>query len=373
MNSNIKEFVIASVSDVHLGHKRVKTADTIAALDAAFPDNAETANIDLLVIVGDLFDRLLNLPEDDVSEIQLWAYRLLCLCAKHKIVLRVLEGTPRHDWKQSAMFETLVQHSKLDIDFKYIRTVSIEYMEKFGINVLYVEDEHNPSTAVTLEHVKELMAARNLDQVDYAFMHGQFEYQLTAAAKKAPRHDSAEYMKLVKHYIFIGHIHTHTTLDRILAQGSFPRLGHGEEGPKGHIRAIVTEDDRQYFFIENKMAKIYKTLKCEGMELQEALTFIKKAVKGLPVDAAVRIKMQKGHPLLTNMNLLATMYPTITWSKDVESDEKPVDTDEDTAETQAITIDKSNIVPLLMDRVKQQHPNAAAAVKRSEQLLLDVI
>lgn len=346
-----------TISDIHLGHRRNSASDMIAALNKAIPDDHETSNLDIIFLAGDVFDGLLTFPEDSVSEILLWFERLLRICGKYQIILRVLEGTPSHDRGQSKNFEALHRSMHFDTDFKYVDTLSIEYIEKFKIHVLYVPDEWDKETENTLEQVKALMHERNLDKVDFAIMHGNFEYQLPSAAKNAPRHNSQEYLNLVKHYIFIGHIHTFSCLDRIIAQGSFDRISHGEEEPKGYVKATVNleTNERNFFFIENKDARIYKTIQLLTNNLDENLEIIKARVKDLPNNACVRIKADKTNPLLSNMNILVAMYPTITWTKNVISDDDQVLSDsliEIESEYTPITVNKSNIISLLLDRMK---------------------
>lgn len=370
--TNSKELKIAAISDIHLGSRRNKTSDIIAALDAAFPDNEETGQLDLLVLVGDVFDRLLNLPDDDTSEIEMWIGRLLYICSKRNIILRILEGTPSHDWKQSASFEKVLNHKGYSINCKYVSILSIEYIEQLDIQVLYIPDEWQPTTDKTLKEVKDLLALKNLEQVDFAFMHGQFEFQLPSHIKGMPRHSSQEYLKLVKHYIFIGHIHVFSTFDRIIAQGSFDRLSHGEEAPKGHVRATVSKDNKEFFFIENKKARIYKTIECKDFDLQKTFASIKKKLEKFPDGSCIRITANNSHPILGNMDQLIVMYPTLVWTKLAKNVEKQEVQEDENIEHQAITITKENVVSLVMARIKL-NISELATVTRTEHLLLETI
>jgi hypothetical protein len=371
---------LACVSDIHLGHRRNNTKDIIHALNKAFPDNAETAALDLIVLAGDVFDRLLDVPDSDVAHIDLWITRLLRLCNKHSICLRILEGTPSHDWKQSVMFDTKRQALELpNLDMRYVKDLSIEYIEKLGINVLYVPDEWNASTDKVFEEVQELLTARDLEQVDYAFMHGQFEYQLPPAATKAPRHDSFKYLAIVKHLIFIGHVHIYSNYERIYAQGSFDRLAHGEEAPKGHLRAEI-EDDGTYRvkFVENKLARKYLNIKCYGMELEEIFEKIETMTAKLPTDSCVRIECNPSHPILTEMSTIMRKYPLFVWTKlakDLEqTEEQPLYIeDADAAEFVPIAITKDNVKQLLLDRLAKR-PNAdLALLANAEKHLVELI
>src|SRR5690606_24238089 len=100
------------------------------------------------------------------------------------VAVRVLEGTPSHDREQSKRFVVINESvGKIGADLVYIDELSIRYEERFDMNLLFVPDELNHDPNITLAQVQELMAERNLEKVDFAFMHGQFEYQLPSHVK----------------------------------------------------------------------------------------------------------------------------------------------------------------------------------------------
>lgn len=369
-HSNLK---LAVVSDIHLGHPRNPTSRIIRNLREAFPDNAETAELDIIVMAGDVFDGLLQLPDDEVTDIKAWIAHVLRVCKKHDITLYVLEGTPSHDWKQSKLFQSLNEVTGIGADLKYVKSLSIEYEERHDLWLLFVPDEWTNSTETTLSQVHDLLRAKGLTQVDYAFMHGQFEYQLPAVVK-AQKHSSEEYLKIVKHLIFIGHVHIHSRFERIIAQGSFDRLSHGEEGPKGHVRAYRRGPDHDVVFVENEKALRFVTVKCEAMTLEDTLAEIAKQVEGLPEDSFVRVKGSWDNPIFTSMDTLIRKWPWFTWDK------QPVDDGEaEVAETLVddeisyvpITITRDNVGSLLTDRLI----NAGASsdiLAMSQEIMLEV-
>jgi hypothetical protein len=360
---------VASISDIHLGHRRNKTVDIIAALNAAFPDNAETAELDAIFMVGDVFDRLLDLSDPDIISIHNWFERMCRLCAKHSIVLVVLEGTPRHDWKQCRMFAEVARSLDIPLDMRYITDLRVEYIESLNIHLLCVPDEWDPDTSKTLAQAKAAMKSRGIDQVDFSLIHGQFPYQLPGSAPKDSCHDPDEYLNLTRHLIFVGHIHIPSSYDRIYAQGSFDRLSHGEEEAKGHLRAQI-EDDGTYYvqFVENRMAKRYISLNCSGLSLEQIFERVKKRCTGLPNDSYVRIDAEKDNPILTDMTPLIKMFPTLNWGK------KPIgevtETQEEDLETYEqqytpITITRDNVTGLVMDRIVKRELSPAI-VSRAE-------
>lgn len=369
----MKDISCLTISDIHLGHKRNKAKDIIKNLDTYFDDysvKSQFSKVDVIFIAGDLFDRLLMFSDKDVDLIYLWLSRLMRFCLRFNIKLRILEGTPSHDWKQSA--NALSLHALTpELDFKYVQTLCIEHMPDFDCHILYIPDEWNASTDVTLQQVKVLLKEANLTQVDIGVFHGSFGYQLPAAAVNAPRHSEAEYLSIVRHYITIGHIHVFSVFERILAQGSFDRISHNEEEPKGGILFNISETKGNSFtFIENKGAKIFRTVLLKSKDLDKSLRQIAKEVSNIPDDSYVRIKATKDHPLYVAFDELMIRFPMITFSKSNIEDEADEENIVKTAvslvkEYTPIAINRDNIVNLIMLEVEQKHN---LGPQRSEQL-----
>lgn len=360
-NMNKECIKYLTLSDVHLGHPRNKTTDIVEALDTFFGDYQKDPDLDILFIAGDLFDRLLDFSSIDSTTSTVWAARLMHYCGKYRVKLRVLEGTPSHDWGQSAVFNTNSQVSKFSVDMKYVNSLSIEHMEDLGISVLYIPDEWNSSTDKTFEEVKEQLTIAGLDKVDIAIMHGNFGYQLPIQATKAPRHDEEKYLSVVKYFISIGHIHTSSVYSRILAQGSFDRLAHGEEEPKGAMRCVIYKDGHgEYFFIENKKAKIFKTINIRTLDMDACIQQIEKQTAKLPIDSYVRIKAKRDHPIILGFEEIKKRFPFFVMSKITTEEEEQnqfnlIEEIQDTGEYTPITITKDNIQTLMFEEIRQRY------------------
>ena len=357
MRSKGKHLEIACLSDIHLGHGLVPTSDIINRLYKALPSNAESDKLDIIFLAGDVFDKLLFLPDAPVLDIQIWIADLFELCHRHNIALRVLEGTTSHDRGQGKQFEMIyltVGYDRDDkfVDFKYVPTLSIEYIELLDINVLYVPDEWDHDPDITWESVKNLLKDQGLEQVDFAVMHGNFEYHLPDHLK-IPCHQSERYLEVVKHYIFIGHFHTHSVYDRIITQGSFDRLGHGEEEPKGHVRVRVSEDgnhDRVEFRI-NHDATMFVTIDATGMDAAAVINKIK-AQDNLAKGSHVRIQCTNDGDVKNAISTLREHFPHYTIKLKVVSEEKVVNSDVTglTAKYEAVEISSSNVTKLLEEK-----------------------
>lgn len=282
-------FRYLSVGDVHLGHRSTPASLIIRNLDLTITDEL-LREADMLIITGDLFDRQLNNGDEVVHQINRWITKLMFRCAAFNTMIRVVEGTPSHDREQSRFFVEQKENAMIDVDLHYTKNLSIEYIERLDSYFLYVPDKHNPSTDVTLAEVKKQLAELNIEQVDFAIMHGAFSYQLPAIVPE-PTHDENEYLKLVKHQILIGHVHLMTVNERILAAGSFDRICHNDEGAKGLFQVTVKENgDWERKFIENKWAKRYVTLDCHGLDTMQLVVSVRAFLEDLPKGSSVRLR-----------------------------------------------------------------------------------
>ena len=363
---------IATISDIHLGHPRVKTVDIIARLDAAFPSNTATAELDIIFIAGDLFDQVLNLPEGQVTDIHMWMYRLLATCKKRNIKLRVMEGTPSHDRGQSVLFETVNTLSGIGADCKYINTVTVEHIEDLNIQVLYVPDEWRHDPDDTWVDVQEALRIAGVEKVDYGIMHGVFEHQLPRHLK-LPSHMSSRYLSIVRKYISIGHHHTMTVMDRVLAQGSFDRLKHGEEEAKGYFRITSRSrtDNKQdtVVFVENKDATTFKTINLVGLD-EEAVTSRLNEVVQLRPFSFIRIIIEKFSPHMATVDSYIKAKSEFTWTIDTagSEDSKVIRPIEFNPATISASIVKDDIVGIMSDRLKAKGMDASFIKRAISQL-----
>lgn len=352
---------IATFSDIHLGHKSNDTLSILKMLSHEIFDKKLYEKIDILFFAGDVFDRLLQLDYPYLPDIDYFFAKLLKVCENNNIIFRILKGTPSHDRNQSDRFRTLYELIDCNGDFAYVDVLTIEYLERFEANVLYIPDEWKNDNNETLEEVKALMASKNLKQVDIAVMHGQFEYQIPVKGKGIPVHDADAYEKLVKSVIFIGHVHTHSRMGKIVAQGSFDRLRHGEEEPKGYVYCEIKNNIPKINFIENKSARKYKTLQLYEQDTNSSAKLIEKALKGEPLDICLRIEAEPEHPIFANFHQLERQYPTVTFSKlpkdRLTGESVNMVVHNEFNDWKGISITKDNIVDLVMERISDQEFN----------------
>lgn len=354
-----------TISDIHLGNQRNTASEIIKNLNTSFNyfDGSLYSDIDIFFLDGDFFDTIVESRSPLYHEIVRWVSRLINFCSKYDIKLRVLEGTPSHDWRQSKIFDTQVDLLKIldkKIDFLYIDTVYIEHMKDKDLYILYVPDEANSNSDITFKQVKSLMKSMDISKVDIAHMHGMFSYQLPMVSSDQA-HLESDYLDITKYFINIGHIHSHSTYARIVAQGSFDRLSHNEEEPKGFVVTYIdrTSETAVYEFIENKEAKSFVTLKFkEGDSLSYCNKRIENTVKELRTGSYLRISAPDDHEVYKSFEGLKKLYSSKVFLDKKTNKKESTDLIDDVTymseNYKPITIKRENISTLIFEELESK-------------------
>ena len=288
LKNNVKILIIG---DIHLGHQTNKTHYIVDSLKKYFKDNRNLfKQLSYIIINGDLFDKALLTYSIEYEQSMAWIFELVMFCSKNNIKLRLLEGTASHDNNQGRLLPNLIKQWEVDINFRYIKDIEIEYDSDFDIYNLFVPDRNDRTAKDRFKIIRKLMVDLKIDKIDFAFMHGNFNYQLPVTSEHA--HDESDYLSIIRFYIVINHVHIPSVYDRILAPGSFERNNHGEEEDKGGIYIDVkSEKDMRFIFLKNNNARIFKTITInrDKSELAKIYKDIDKVAKDLPETAFLRI------------------------------------------------------------------------------------
>jgi hypothetical protein len=348
-----------SASDLHFGAAHTPASRIAYGLDRLMSNDEVFSECDLILYPGDITERLLPQPSLEAQVARNWMDRNIELAEKHGTVLGVVEGTPMHDWFQSEYFVESNNIRGNKASLYYIKEVKIVYMEELGIHVLFVPDEAHDTCQLTQIAVENALREAGLEQVDLTVIHGQFRHQYPEHLRDIGMdfHDSDFYLSITRHFIFAGHVHTHSIYKRIVAQGSFERLHHGYEAPKGCVGFELNLDDpskSKVWFIENHDAMIYKTFHVKGDNLQYEADRIRLLASQQPSGSFLRVKAKSGHPILTMIKEFKKELPMFNWTTDVEKEKKKVVKEIIPAKIKRarISIRPENIAELLKDRLE---------------------
>lgn len=212
---------------------------------------------DIVVILGDYFDRLFKVNEEHVSTaINVMSY-LIRACERSKTKIRIVYGTESHEMNQYKLFN--YHFTSTSVDIKLFTTAEDEEID--CKKILYIPEEYISDKRKFYK--KYLYSDKHYD---YIFGHGIIEEGMPLAVKfnkaasqstekQVPRFKSGE-LHLAGDIVVFGHYHCYTDIgDKVYYLGSLFRNSFGEEIPKGY--GII--EDNSFQFIENNKAYIYKT------------------------------------------------------------------------------------------------------------------
>lgn len=360
-----------SASDLHIGANNVPAEKIISTLDNLITNDEQFAWADLVIYAGDVADKLLTQPSKEARLMRNWIDRNIDLSAKHDTTLAIVEGTPLHDWYQSDYFEESNRKQGNKSDLHYVKDVRIVRIEKLGIDVLFVPDEAHETCELTKFAVQEALIEAGLEKVDIVILHGQFphNYPEHLRDKGLNFHDTLFYLSITRHFVFAGHIHTHSIYRRIVTHGSIERIGHGYEDPKGCVGFELNLDDpskSKVWFIENKTAMIFKTIKVTTDDIQRESDIIRNIVSRFPPGSNIRIKAKAENPILNLVKEFKKEFPYFNWVGEKEKVKKTVEKKEISLKVRrvGVSIRPDNITDLIVPRLENYSEDDKSEILR---------
>ena len=251
---------ILAISDVHIGCPRL---DPFLLHDRfnKFLYPRITKDISILFICGDFFDTLINLSNPSSREAMAIIRELKFICKTVGCDLRVLRGTFSHDRDQPLHF--IHGEDPNNSVVKMYDKISFEYHEKTGLNIVYIPDNHGSKDIYS--DISELLRAHNVEKADILVHHGYFLHMFPPGVK--PDNHSLDVdliQKYIKGCVLNGHVHKSSIYKNVISIGSFDRLAHDEDGPKGFYQVDIEDDKYKFNFIENKEANKFITIDLLG-------------------------------------------------------------------------------------------------------------
>ena len=248
----------ALIADIHFGALPI---DDLYNELQMFLDYIDKKDIDFIIILGDWFDRKLNMNSKDAKYSTICFERICQIAMNNNIKVRMIQGTESHDNNQLEILEILAKNKH--IDFKVFYEVGEEELFP-NFNVLYVPEEY--ITSFDDKYGKYMN-----NNYDMIFGHGVIQevkfasylQQTEKTMKKAPIFKSNMLMSICDGPIFFGHVHTRDVFhDRVYYVGSYSRWMFGEEEDKGFYTVKYDNKTKEFEtkFIVNQLAKRYDTI-----------------------------------------------------------------------------------------------------------------
>ncbi len=284
---------ILATSDHHTLHQTTPTHHILGNMSQFFYKENDLKEVDLVLFGGDLMDKLVESPNPDLFKVKEWFKEFTDYCNSVKTKILLLEGTFYHEWGQP---RHLVTVAPTGFDYRYVDTIKVEfYPELDNLSILCVPDNLKGMTPEDVwDAALDVLKQNKLGGVDIVLFHQAFHDQLPTKMRDKT-HDQSRWESICEYLILSGHIHTPSIVGKRHCMGSFDRISHGEEHPKGAYVVDLDKTNKTFnvTFWENKKALPYVTLKVEedikAEELVSALReFIRK--KNLPPFSQIRVK-----------------------------------------------------------------------------------
>ncbi len=254
---------VISISDIHIGHPQVPAEVTHANLVKVLYPHLND-DLDILIFGGDFFHTLLDMNGQSGFHAVSIIDEIKFLAWQHKFFVRINRGTFSHDRLQNQFFLKGNEPNMIggELMVRLFDTITIEHIEAFGIDILYVPDDLPYEDATPV--IKDKIADAQLDMVDLAVVHSYFEHVLPPGMPRLPHNTySADlFGTMVKGVVLHAHIHTPGVFKKVVTNGSFERQNHGEEEAKGFfiIRYNKITGKVIHEFIRNIYATRFDTI-----------------------------------------------------------------------------------------------------------------
>lgn len=255
--------IITFIADIHLGNPRIDPHHLHESLKLVLYPAIATS--DIFVIGGDFFDTLFPL-DSRIAITSLLIFREMCqLAQENNVAIRVIRGTFTHDRDQLKQLAKIAE--RYPIDFAYYDKISVDTCKGFTCGYLPDNLPYQNAKEVCdiLDKTREGLYQDT--PFDFVFGHGYFDHMLQFEGHKPAILYTADMFDKVKEFVCFGHIHTRATKANVVYSGSFERLNHGEEEPKGFL--IIDTDDHVCSFARNIYATNMYTLYPVGENIDE--------------------------------------------------------------------------------------------------------
>lgn len=304
---------IANIGDVHFYdsvanrlYKELKT-NFLDILDV------NRRNLHLVNIVGDLFHTKLQLGGIGAQ----YAARFV-----HEIVeilegkpLRIIIGTRTHDYTQPKFFSFLTNKNVLIYDKPTVEQFNFFPEQSRPFSALYIPEEYPESW-------RDYYAAYLFDNeymYDAIFLHGMMDF-CSHSSQIIESEDNIQSSVVFPvsclqenaKVVIAGHVHTAHVEGNFFYTGSFSRMAHGEEEPKGWRWLEYNLETTQYEveFVENTDAPLYVTVPLsavykEGQDMQSSINKLQRHIlKNSISNLRVKVDLELSDTVAGDLNIL---------------------------------------------------------------------
>lgn len=327
---------ITAVGDLHFGNPRIKADEMYAKLQKYLYPEILTSH--LVLLTGDTYDQLTTVSSSANKYALMFIRDLFNMSRKYGIQIRILHGTYSHDRDQVVVFGTLISDQ---VRAKVVDEIYCEEITDFcnsninstsdeKLKVLYIPDNlpYKHSEDV-IAHIRKILQVVGWDKVDLVLGHGTFAHALPNVSEEhlpACTYKLEQFDEFVNNndLIVMGHIHTPSHRGNCYYCGSFERMTHGEEEPKGFFTFIHQTDHWNARFVEDKNAVKFISIQPQGDTTDSIVNdYIRQVEEDFPDHKGwVRVLSNSSEIRTLLHTVTVQKYPELKYSSKAISDEK---------------------------------------------------
>lgn len=300
-------FNVLSIADIHFGKKNDLTLNNELRDFIQFINECE-CRIDMVVILGDLYDRIIKMNELTSKIIIDFIHEICQLSDKYGFSFRIIKGTKTHDYNQLDIFRVLENEYN---DVKVISTVTTEEFtnEDLSYKILYLPEEY-PSNIY--DYYQEYFN----DTYDMIMGHGMCDFVAFTGnddenterfVKSAPVFKAEDLCNISNGPVLFGHIHTKKNYkNKIFYVGTYTRYSFAEPEDKGFMFTSYLSSTNEYYVEEyiNDSAPKYYTCNIDDINfktVEERVKYLNKLKKEYDFIKIKTSKESEGLSLVKDM------------------------------------------------------------------------
>ena len=277
-------FKITAVGDLHFGNPKLKSDELYDRLcKYLYPQLDDTQ---LLLLTGDTYDQLTTVNSSANRYVLNFIQDIYSMSHSTGMLVRILHGTYTHDRDQISTFDNLLlPYTKATV----VNKIMCEELSHFNNNtnmklrILYIPDnlpyKHSDEVMAYIDSVYKCLG---WDKVDLVLGHGSFDHALGCCNEHLPActYTIDQFKQYVKSdgLIIMGHIHTPSRRSNVYYCGSFDRMAHGEEEPKGFY-TFMYDTTWKSKFIVNEDANLFITISPKGDNIEDRIRSLLDQIK----------------------------------------------------------------------------------------------
>lgn len=284
-------YTFITISDVHHGHKPYDEMKNEFYAEGGFFDILDSSVSEPefigIGILGDWFDKKLDVNDLKAKLAISIIADIVSRCMPYNKQIIILRGTYSHDLNQLDIFR------EWNLMYSGIQLVNTLSECKFGpLKVLCIPEEYPLDQD---DYYRESFSKK----YDAIFGHGFFDqncFDSNEAEKTMPRMPifSSDLFKDLAPITIFGHDHTHKNFfGKIWYNGSFSRLCHGEEGPKGFLYIEWNKKKPIATFIENELAPLFITVVLDVIMLKSKLDISFESIVSVVENTKKKLKAKE--------------------------------------------------------------------------------